>query len=533
MTRSPILLFAACALATAPITPAVAQTFSPARIRADMTFLGDDLLEGRETGTRGHEIAARYVAARFAALGLTPGAADGWFQPIELVKVVADPARPSNIVIGRRRMADGEHAVIGPAAPRVEGEAAAVFVGYGLDEPTLGLNDYRGLDLKGKVAVAIAGMPAGLPSDIAAALNAAKAEVAANHGAIGLITLASPASLARMPWDRAVAGSRSARMSLAGSAARPDTVRLNAYLDPVATDLLLAGTPLGKGRLAQLLVDRAARPRGFALPTRLSVERSGLGEPARSMNVLGLIPGGDPKLAKEVVVLSAHLDHLGIVDGAGGDRIMNGVLDNAAGVSTMLEVARAFAELGAKPRRSILFVALTAEEKGLLGSDYLARHPLAAGRTIVANVNLDMPILTYDFADVVAYGAEHSTIDQAVERAAAAMGIRRSPDPEPDQNRFTRSDQFSFAKQGIPAVVIKTGWVGVGKARVEDFIARRYHQANDDLTAPIDWQAAAKFARLNFLIARDLADAPDAPRWYSGDFFGDRFARGQAEAPRP
>jgi Zn-dependent M28 family amino/carboxypeptidase len=267
------------------------------------------------------------------------------------------------------------------------------------------------------------------------------------------------------------------------------------------------------------------------LPGRLRFERKSTIERTSSPNVLGLLPGSDPSLAKEVVMLSAHLDHDGIVPPKDGDSIMNGAMDNAAGIATMLEAARAFVESGARPKRSILFVALTAEEDGLLGSEYLAEYPLPKDHDLVANVNLDMPILTYDFVDVTAFGAEHSTIGPAVERAVAQIGVKLAPDPIPEENIFTRTDHYSFVQKGVPAVSLATGYGGPGRKAAEDFLANHYHRVSDDMKLPFDWNAAAKFARVNYLIARELADDPVRPRWYAGDFFGDKFAAGQPKAP--
>ena len=186
-----------------------------------------------------------------------------------------------------------------------------------------------------------------------------------------------------------------------------------------------------------------------------------------------------------------------------------------------------------RPKRSILFVALTAEEDGLLGSEYLAEYPAFKGRQPVANVNLDMPILTYDFQDVIAFGAEHSTMGATVARAVSAIGVKVSPDPMPEENLFTRSDHYSFVQKGVPAVFLKTGFAGAGKAASEDFRKHHYHQVSDEVDLPFNWEAGAKFARVNYLIARELADAPEAPKWYSGSFFGDKFAAGQPKAPKP
>jgi hypothetical protein len=515
---------------------ASAQTFSPERVRADVAFLADDLLEGRGTGTRGYDVAARYVAARFEALGLKPGGKDGWYQDIAFATASADPTRKSAVTINGVRMLTGEHVIVGPtvAAEAIDQAAPAVFVGYGLEDKTLGLDDYAGLDVKGKIVVYLSGMPDGLPSDVAATLNDKKSEVARLKGAIGAISIATPRVLAVNPWDKILHNSGLARMRWVhpdGQVQDPNAaLRLSALIDPMAAEALFKESPLD-GKLAALFADKSGRPKGFALPNPVRVERFSKIDRVRSANVIGILEGADPALKAEVVMLSAHLDHLGILP-TGEDRIANGAMDNASGVATMLEAARAFIETGKRPKRSIAFVALTGEEKGLFGSEYLAKYPLA-GRKLVANVNLDMPILTYDFADVVAFGAEHSTLGTAVASAAGQMGVKLSPDPIPEQNIFVRSDHYSFVKEGVPSVFLATGFANGGEKALKDFDDKHYHMASDDMALPIDWTAAAKFARLNYLIATQLADAPQAPRWYAGDYFGDKFAPGAPKAAKP
>jgi Zn-dependent M28 family amino/carboxypeptidase len=529
--------FAAFTTALLLAGAAGAQTFSPDRVRADVAFLADDLLEGRGTGTRGYDIAAHYVAARFAEMGLKPGARDGWYQDIPFVTASPDPAHPSAVTIGGVRFVNNQHVIIGPTvvAAAIDQSAPAVFVGYGLEDKALGLNDYAGLDVKGKIVVYLWGTPEGLPSEIAATLNDKKSELAVAKGAIGAMSIAGPGLLKIFPWDKIVANAGLARMRWVhpdGQVEDPTAaLRLSAMIDQTAAEQLFKGSPLD-GKLAALLDDRKARPRGFALPGTVQVERFGIIDRTRSANVLGMLEGSDPVLKNEVVMLSAHLDHLGIMPGGSGDRIANGAMDNAAGIATMLEAARAFVDSGKRPKRSILFVALTGEEKGLFGSEYLAKYPVADGRKLVANVNLDMPILTYDFTDVIAFGAEHSTVGEAVGHAAGQMVVKLSPDPIPEQNLFVRSDHYSFVKQGVPAVFLVTGFANGGEKALKDFEATHYHMPSDDLSVDIDWAAGAKFARLNYLIARELADAPRAPRWYAGDFFGDKFAPNAPKAAK-
>jgi Zn-dependent M28 family amino/carboxypeptidase len=244
-----------------------------------------------------------------------------------------------------------------------------------------------------------------------------------------------------------------------------------------------------------------------------------------------LLPGSDPTLAAQHVVLSAHLDHIGVNEpdprAPDADRINNGALDNAAGIATMLEVARAAAAAPARPRRSILFLASTGEEAGLLGADYFARHPTVPIGQIVANVDLDMPVLLYPFTDVIAFGANHSGMGPLVARAAGAMGIGLAPDPSPEEGVFTRSDHYMFVKQGVPAVFLATGHANGGEKAWREFLAGPYHHPNDDLKQPIDWQAGARFAEVNYRITREMADADAPPLWNDKDFFGDTFAPGR------
>ena len=518
-------------------TPAVSQTFSPERIRADVAFLADDLLEGRNTGTRGYDLAARWVASRFEALGLRPAVEEGWYQQVPFVMAKAVPNAPSALTIGGQRMETGSDVLLSPSPlyTNLDETAEAVFVGYGLEDARYGLDDYRNLDVRGKVVVVLYGAPGDLPSEIAATLADKKSDIAEAKGAIGVINIATPVILGRFPWERIIETSSEPRLRWVEADGKPHvdnaSLRLSAFINPTAAGRLFSGAPVSWDKLAKQIEDRSARPRGFALPGRLRFERKSTIERTSSPNVLGLLPGSDPSLAKEVVMLSAHLDHDGIVPPKDGDSIMNGAMDNAAGIATMLEAARAFVESGARPKRSILFVALTAEEDGLLGSEYLAEYPLPKDHDLVANVNLDMPILTYDFVDVTAFGAEHSTIGPAVERAVAQIGVKLAPDPIPEENIFTRTDHYSFVQKGVPAVSLATGYGGPGRKAAEDFLANHYHRVSDDMKLPFDWNAAAKFARVNYLIARELADDPVRPRWYAGDFFGDKFAAGQPKAP--
>jgi Zn-dependent M28 family amino/carboxypeptidase len=229
-----------------------------------------------------------------------------------------------------------------------------------------------------------------------------------------------------------------------------------------------------------------------------------------------------------------HLDHLGLYPDAkpGQDAIYNGALDNAAGVATMIEAARDFVASGKPPRRSVLFIANTGEEYGLLGAGYFASHPTIPAQQIVGLVDLDMPLLLYDFTDVVAFGADHSTTGRAVAAAGSSMHIGLSPDPMPQETLFVRSDHYPFVQAGVPAVFLMTGQANGGAQAWQKFLAETYHTVKDDLAQPIRWQAGAKFAELNYRIARNMADADQRPLWYAGDYFGETYAPSQPKAQR-
>jgi Zn-dependent M28 family amino/carboxypeptidase len=536
MFRSTALLLTACAFVAAPAT---AQTFSPERIRADVSYLADDLLEGRNAGTRGYDIAAKFVASRFEALGLKPGAAgNSYFQAVPFVEVGLKDAAKAAFTIDGQRFVNGVDSVIGasPIYPSQSEEVEVVFVGYGLEDKRFGLDDYAGLDVKGKVVATIYGAPSNVPSEEAASLQEGRGKLAASKGAVGMIRLFTPALEKLVSWERLAGYGAERSLRWVEPNGQPHienpTLRIGGTLSKKASAALLQGASTDWPTLLKSIEDKAAKPKGFAVPRKLRFERQSEINKVNSSNVIGLIEGSDPSLATEVVMLTGHLDHDGIVKPEKGDSIKNGAMDNAAGIATMLEAARAFQESGKRPRRSVMFVALTAEEDGLLGSDYLAHNPVP-GRKVIANVNLDMPILTYDFTDVIAFGAEHSTMGPIVARAVQAMGVKLSPDPIPEEGLFTRSDHYSFVKKGVPAVFLATGYAGEGKEKSQDFLKNHYHQVSDEVDLPFRWDAGAKFAKVNYLIARELADGAEAPRWYEGSFFGDKFAAGQPKAKKP
>ena len=531
------IMFAAL-LAAAPV--AAAPTFSPDRVKAHVAFLADDLLEGRGTGTRGHEIAAAYVAAQFAAFGLLPGAKDGsWYQQVRLQEQRSGTT-PGAVTIGGRTHVHGSDVLVGVSrrAAATDVEGAVVFAGFGIDAPLQGYDDYAGLDVRGKIVAVLSGSPIGPPDEVLAHLQhcAVKARAAAARGAVGLITLPTPAAERRGgSWAKQVTASAIPSMTYVGADGLPNdtapALKANATFDRAAADALFAGAPRDFAAIFAEAGQPSAQPKGFALPTRARITASASFRALTSPNVIGVLPGSDPKLRAEVVVLMAHLDHLGIGPAIKGDAIYNGALDNAAGVATMLEVARAFAS-AKPPKRTLMFVANTAEEKGLLGAEALANDPPVPIGNFAAVVDLDQPMLLYDFTDVIAFGGDHSTMGASIARAAAKAGVKVAADPMPEQAIFTRSDHYTFVKRGVPALLLATGHGNGGKAAWERYLTTDYHQPSDDMKLPIDWAAGAKYAKVNYLIARELADAPDRARWYADDYFGATFAPGAPKSLR-
>jgi Zn-dependent M28 family amino/carboxypeptidase len=529
-------LAAQAAAKTKPAVAAAGFTPSPAAIKAHMAFLADDLLEGREAGTRGYDIAANYVASQYAQLGVKPAGDNGsYLQQVPLtasraaseggISYTGADGKSGALIFGEDYLPSAQ-----PNKAEVSLTAPLVFVGYGVVAPERGRDDYAGLDVKGKIVVFLSGAPAGFQTEERAHYGnvGVKRSEAASHGTVGVLTMPTTSSEKNRPFARGIPGYQDWRMTWRDAQDVPyvrggDAASL-ATLSLKGAAKLFAGAPATLESVLAAAATPDGQVKGFDLPMQATVQLKTEIEKRQSSNVAGLIEGSDPALKAQVIVLSAHLDHLGITThGTGADKINNGALDNASGVATLLEVARGFKEARTKPRRSILLLAVTAEEKGLIGSEYFAHNPTVPKADLAADVNLDMPILLYDFQDVVAFGADRSSIGPAVARAAGRVGIALSPDPLPEEGLFTRSDHYRFVEQGVPSVFLMTGFKNGGEKGFKDFLATHYHKPNDDLSQPIDYKAAARFALVNYEIARELADAPARPRWNKGDFFGNLF----------
>ena len=416
-----------------------------------------------------------------------------------------------------------------------------MFVGYGVSAGALGYDDYgTGADVKGKVVAYLSGAPAMLPSNERAyySSGAVKEAEAIARGAIGTISFTSPDD-PRFRWDVSVATGKQgsfAWVDAQGNPSRGDpALRGSASLNHSGVEALFAGA--SKTPADVFAAAAKSTPQAFDLATRVSLVTRSTHKDVESANLVARLEGSDPALEDEHVVYIAHVDHFGRGVAMNGDDIYNGAHDNASGVAIVLEVARAYTALPTPPRRSILFLFVTAEERGLLGSDYFARQPTVPREGIVADLTLDMPFLFHPLLDIVPYGAQHSTLAAPVTRAAEHLKIAIATDPIPEQVLFIRSDHYSFVRQGVPSLFIKSGFQTGDAARDGSAINaayRRdvYHKPNDDMSQAFDFEAGAAHARINFLTGWQVAQETARPAWNPGDFFGGLVRAGGVQEKR-
>ena len=508
------------------------RTVKTKALKSHVQYLADDRLRGRMPGTEGYQLAVDYVTGQLREMGVEPAGENGtYLQKVRLRNARLEAG--SSLALGgptgpSAPLAAGRDYVIfpNPRQAEVALEAPVVFAGYGISAPALGYDDYAGIDARGKWVLVVRGAPEKFPSTVAAHSQnlATLQETAVRHGAVGLLIGSGADSLPRSPAGIHSVLGPDGNLAVASYYAS-DSVRCVALVRrSVVTGLFKgAGQDLPKV-LASL---KAGRPASFSLVPTLRAAYRSVHRDFDSYNVVGRVAGADPQLQSEYLVHSAHLDHLGVGAPVAGDSIYNGAHDNASGVASILEIARLYTRLEAKPRRSVLFVLVTGEEMGLLGSGYFARYPTVPAGSIVANVNTDMPTLIAPLQSAVALGAAHSSLQNQVAEACRYLGIPLEADPEPEQNRFIRSDQYSFVAQGIPALHIKYGnQTADGKnnlnVQVQAWRARYYHQPQDEINGTFDWNAGRKYVQLNFLIGYLVAQSPGRPTWNPGDFFGER-----------
>ena len=514
------------------------ESIQAAAVERHIRVLAHDSMAGRAPGTAGYEMSADYAEDQLRRLGLGAAGEDGTYrQPVPLRHSTVDESS-SWMSIGSPGRADalvyGADFYLGadPNRAQVDVESAPVaYVGFGVSAPALGYDDYADVDVEGKVVAYLNGAPAAFPSNERAYYSSGttKTAEAMRRGAIGTITFWAQDD-PRFRWD--VNANRSRRGSFAwlDAAGMPNRgipeLRMSASLNHDAASALFAGAPTS----IEEAVAAASRsqPQAFDLATTVTVNTSSVHEDVQSWNVVAMLEGSDPELRDEYVAYVAHVDHFGVGVPVRGDSIYNGAHDNASGTSIVLEIARAFTALPTAPRRSVLFMVVTAEEWGLLGSDYFVANPTVPQADLVGAFSLDMPFLFHPLLDIVPYGSEHSSMGESVARAADRLGLGIGPDPIPEQVLFIRSDHFSFIRRGIPALFIKSGFETGdsdlnGREINTAFRQNLYHTPFDEADQGFDFEAGAQHARINFLTGYVIAQDDARPTWNEGDFFGGLF----------
>jgi len=502
----------------------IAEILSSIRAEAvagHVRALADDRLEGRETGTNGHLLAAEYVARNFYELGLRPaGDAGDIYQRVPLLRSELEPG--SSAVILRR--ADGAYDLQidvdylmhpDPLREAVEITAPLALAGFGIVAPELERDDYGGVDVRGRVVALFRGVPASFPPDARAfhSSDRIKRRAAVARGALGIVWLRTPREWEQHSWQRVVGRSRSGSMRWLDLEGKPNDSHPELFveleLSPAGTEQLFEGAPVP---LEQVIREaEAGRASSFELPLELEARAQCRHTRLESPNVVALLPGSDPELQHETVTLNAHLDHLGVDEPAEGGVIYNGAYDNASGVAVLLEVARALSGSERGPRRSVLFLASTGSEQGLLGADYFVHHPTVELDGIVAAIDLDTVLMQHALHDVTSFGAGHSALGREAERAVLQLGLVPGPDTLDEELPLPCSDHDAFVRGGIPSLSVAGGF-----ERGAD---------TDGLDQPIDFEAGARFAQVSCLLTWLVADSDEAPLWIPGNIFAEHYGR--------
>jgi len=488
--------------------------------------LASDDMEGRETGSASLRRAEAYIVEQLQADGLEPAGASGFYQPIKFEsRQVVESGSSLALVNGRQvePLSFSNDAFFSPRvdlAPSVE--APLVFAGYGLSVPEKNYDDLVGLDLKGKVAVIISGAPADIPGALASHYQSAAERWKAlrKAGAVGTVVILNPAAM-DIPWERISVNRTHPSMSLSG-AEFDETAgeKLAVIFNPSRAEKLFEGSGHKLQEILDLAKARKSLPR-FPLALSIRAKAEVTRKVLESSNVIAKFPGTDSKLQNEYIVLSAHVDHIGVGEPINGDRIYNGAMDNAAGSAVLLDVAASLRKATDKPRRSVLFVFLTGEEKGLLGSRYFTAYPTVKPSSMIADINIDMFLPIVPLKVLTIYGLAESSLGDLAKETAQSLGVRSQPDPEPQRNAFIRSDQYNFIRKGIPALAMGVGFdPGSPQQQVfKDWLTHRYHAPSDDLNQPVDLGAAAKYEDIIRTLMLRVADSPQRPEWNPDSFF--------------
>jgi Zn-dependent M28 family amino/carboxypeptidase len=522
-----------------PVTPADESAGQAwwAQIKA----LADDSMEGRLTGSAGYLRAAKYVVSQFDSMGLQPAGVNGYYQPVkfDVTRVIADKSSMTLLVDGRREpLVLGHDAILGSRGTQPKSiTAPLVFIGYGLHLPEAKYDDFDSSEvpfssLKGKIVVVVNGGPGDLPGALKSfARTSPFAKALADAGAVGAISIPTPKSM-DFPWDRVAANASQPGMRLAADpkdaavAARHPALAdqhatmFSATFNPAEAEKLFAGTGHTFAEILALADAQKPLPR-FDLKKSLAASVTTENTAVESPNIVARLEGSDPKLKSEYVLLSAHLDHLGVGVPTNGRTVFAGAMDDASGVASVLEIAKSFTQNRERPKRSMLFVIFTGEEKGLLGSRYFAGRPTVPEANIVADLNLDMFMPLFPLKKLHVQGLVESTLAVDARAVGAEHNIEIAVDPEPDRNSFTRTDQYSFVQAGVPALAMKFGWTADSPEYKawRQWLAHRYHSVEDNLSQPVDTAAAAQFNSFLGDLARRVANSPTRPHYLESSFF--------------
>jgi hypothetical protein len=524
MKRTAVLAASLClavAVSGASQVPDVLDRIRPETIRAHMTFLADDLLEGRGTGAHGFELAAKYAAAQFAGAGLQPAGEDGgYYQRVRFRRTRVIPEQSSLAIVQPATSEplewDRDFVVLGNMAQSPSATTAPVrFVGYGISAPEHGLDDYAS-DVRGAIVAFLPGVPPEIPAHRRDYYTSVKRQLAQERGAVATIELSTPDADKVWSWEDRVsaAADGTATWLDAGGAPPADRRVARVLLSSAGTSRLLGAT---SRTIEEVLA--APKPIGLAAAVlRLATRDEEIAAP----HTLAMLPGSDARLRNEYVLYIAHLDGQGRGKTVGGDDIYNSAIDNGLGSAILLTLAQTFAGLAARPKRSLLFLAATGEELGVAGSPYFVENPTVPLDRIVAVINIDGPsLLTDAVRSVLAMGAENSTLGVVADRAARQLGLDVKPSTAP----LNFSDHFPFVMKGIPALWIVGEDDAAESKEAREAARRNVHTPKDDMNRTFRWDAAVALARLNFLIGREVANERDRPRWNRFDILGVKFGK--------
>ncbi len=512
---------------------AIAQQNSPASHFdgnswwAHVKFLADDSLEGRNTGSEGLKKAEAYAIEQLQKAGLEPAGVNGFYQPVRFTQFQVDESKSSLALVAKGQstpLSFADDAFLSSRATRASVNLGThlVFVGYGLKIPEKNLDELTGLDLVGKVVVFLAGSPADIPTALASHYQtpAERWKSLRAAGAIGVISILNPASM-DIPWSRISANRNEPSMDLADPEFfETQGQQLGVAFNPASAEKLFAGSGHTFAEIAALGKDRKPLPH-FPLAVSLQANAAIQATSVESANVVAKLPGSDPALKDEFVVLSAHIDHVGVGAAINGDKIYNGAMDDGSGSALVLDMAASLKTHPEAAKRSILFLLVTAEEKGLLGSKYFAAHPTVPIKSIVADVNVDMFLPIVPLKILRIQGIAESDLGERAAAVAQSLGIKPIADPEPLRNAFIRSDQYSFIKKGVPAVKVDVGFeLDTPEQKIfKDWLTNRYHAPSDDVNQPVDLQTAAGYEEFTRRLLLETANTAARPQWKQDSFF--------------